>query len=94
MPSDGHRHVKAPEVKKAIGGFLSVPVYVQVDPGSKGINILGDPASRIKGFCIGQIIHQPYKIRGHFIGSAVILLLDFFPAVLISFYEQAFTQNG
>lgn len=92
MFADGQRQVIFPETPYPAAVFLSVFVNIQVNPGGLCVDVGSDFAGGIKGFCIGQVIHQLGKRCGHFIGVIRRQVLVFQPAVLIFLYKKGFPQ--
>jgi hypothetical protein len=87
MLCQGKRNIVSPEGQQPVGFFLAVLVDAQVDPGSHGVDVAGDAAGWIKGFGIGQVVYEAYKIPCCFICIGSCTLLNIFPAVLALFYK-------
>ena len=94
MPSHRERNTILPQLYYGIGFFLTVPVNTQVNFGGERVDILGNPAVRIKGFGIGKIIDQLCKITCHLVRTHRSFPLQSFPSVLIFFNEKSFSQLG
>ena len=87
MPADGKWQTVCPKSNQPVGVFFPVLINAQVNAGSQRIDVLRNPAGRIKSFSICQVIHQLYKFLSHFIGIGGSAMLHFFPAVFIFFYK-------
>ena len=94
MLPDSKRQVIFPETDQPVRLLFPVPVNIQVDPGSLGIDERSDLPGRIESFGISQVIQQLGEVSCHFIRVGRWLVLYPQPAVLIFFYKKGFSQFG
>ena len=94
MLADSKRQVIFPETDQAVRLLFPVPVNIQVNFRSLGIDERSDLSGRIESFGISQVIEQLGEVSCHFIRVCRWLVLYPQPAVLIFFYKKGFSQFG
>ena len=93
MPAQDQGQLCLPKTDYAGRFLLLITVDPQVDAGGQPIQILGDPAMRIKCLGISEVIHQLGEPGGHFIRIVCMLILIILPLINIFFNKETFSHR-